>query len=289
MLRKIDTNSLTQNININKQLSDALEKMNSTIVLSSNSHDMKLSNMEKAIGEIDGYLSCCAPVNHHVEASLVPVEMMCDTQDNLPYAHSHTATDIPAMVSQHQTWAARAGSHVPVMSGVRSSHQGISQSRNIAMDSITADSENDSGQVFTEVLSRRTKKRKTNSVISLDSQLLNSQVKSKTVVNHNKVIGKLQSDQNCKIKASGIIIDELVYCVSNVSEEYNCNDLCDFLADNNVKVVSCFDSKTKFTGTKAFRVCIASKFKELFLSPAVWPEDVIIREWFFKGKQTTNG
>ena len=108
-------------------------------------------------------------------------------------------------------------------------------------------------------------------------------------MSHNKVIGKHQTDQDCKLKASGVIIEKLVYCVSNVSEEYNCDDVCSFLADNNVKIVSCFDSKTKFSGSKAFRVCIASKYKEQFLSPDMWPEDVIIREWFFKGKQTTNG
>jgi hypothetical protein len=61
-----------------------------------------------------------------------------------------------------------------------------------------------------------------------------------------------------------------------------------FLSDNNVSIVSCFESKTKFTGTKAFRICIASKNKDQFLSPCIWPEDVIIREWYFKGKPTQN-
>ena len=105
---------------------------------------------------------------------------------------------------------------------------------------------------------------------------------------HIKVVGDLHTDQNCKIKASGNILKKLVYCVSNVSDEYNCSDLQCFLSENDIQVVSCFDSKTKFTGTKAFRVCISSKYEEKFLSSNMWPEDVIVREWFFKGNQTQN-
>jgi hypothetical protein len=298
VLRKMDNNFSEQNNNMNKQLNDAFEKMNSTIITSNRDHEIKLSNIEKVIGSMDHCLQtnkawepCCAPV-HPGEDSSDPVDMRCDTQDKPTNVNTATGLLINQGQRQRQAWADRASLPAAVTSGGPTSRQGIPRSRYTVTDSVTADSEYDSGQVFTEVsYHRSSKKRKTDSG---NTQLLASakkqSVKSTAVnVSHNKVIGKHQTDQDCKLKASGVIIEKLVYCVSNVSEEYNCDDVCSFLADNNVKIVSCFDSKTKFSGSKAFRVCIASKYKEQFLSPDMWPEDVIIREWFFKGKQTTNG
>jgi hypothetical protein len=97
-----------------------------------------------------------------------------------------------------------------------------------------------------------------------------------------KVVGKLQS--TCRIKASNSIISKAVFCVSNVSTDYSSEDIQSFLQDNNVHVINVFDARTKFEDSKSFRVCIASKDISDFLNPDIWPQNVIIREWFFKPK-----
>jgi len=58
------------------------------------------------------------------------------------------------------------------------------------------------------------------------------------------------------------------------------------VSDNDINVLSCFKAETRFTGSKAFRVCIAAKDKERFLSPDNWPEKLIIRDWVFEPRKS---
>lgn len=116
----------------------------------------------------------------------------------------------------------------------------------------------------------RTKKRKTESAVLKTN-------KSKT-----KIVGKSKSTQ---LKASEAELHKSVFCVSNISAEFECRDLVSFLSDSEVNVLTCFDAKTKFEGTKSFRVCVASKDVDKFLNPELWPENVIIRDWVWKGKK----
>ena len=148
----------------------------------------------------------------------------------------------------------------------------------------TGEESHDAGE-FQEVINRRNKnkRRKMNSSPDIVDRNISSVGKQRML----KVVGKLQNTDS-KIKASDHVIDKSVFCVSNVSNGYSCDDLQSFLIDSGIQVVSCFDCKTKFIGSKAFRVCIAAKDRELFESPDIWPENVIVRDWFFKGKSNAN-
>ena len=98
----------------------------------------------------------------------------------------------------------------------------------------------------------KTKKRKTESATFKPT-------KSKT-----KIVGKCKSTQ---LNASEAELHKSVFCVSNISAEFECNDLISFLSDNAVNVLTCYDAKTKFEGTKSFRVCVASKDVDTFFNP----------------------
>jgi len=117
----------------------------------------------------------------------------------------------------------------------------------------------------------KTKKRKTESAAF------------KTTKSKTKIVGKCKSTQ---LKASEAELHKSVFCVSNISAEFECNDLLSFLSDSAVNVLTCYDAKTKFEGTKSFRVCVASKDVDKFLNPELWPENVIIRDWVWKGKKS---
>jgi len=99
-----------------------------------------------------------------------------------------------------------------------------------------------------------------------------------------RVIGKNQASS--RIKASGAVIAKAVFCVSNVSMDDSAEDLVECLKDNGITVLSCGKANTKFTETKAFRVCIAKVDSDRFLDSDIWPENVIVRSWVFKGKKS---
>ena len=76
-----------------------------------------------------------------------------------------------------------------------------------------------------------------------------------------------------------------MFCVSNVSKQFNASDLTAYIFENSgVEVISCGDTKTKFTDSSAFRVCIAAIDAEKFVDPDIWPENVIVRSWVWKAK-----
>ncbi len=198
--------------------------------------------------------------------------MMCDPQ--------------PARLNSDSDWPQLTTNH-----GISENHPPVGHS---LVGSVTADSEGEGGTWRLQA-SRRLKRKKTNSGHDLSTDTVKQSTSTSDAVNSKKpstvkVVGKLQSG-SCKIQASDAVVTKSVYCVSNISCGYSVEDMIAFLADNDVKVVSCFESKTKFEGTKAFRVCINSKHKEHFLCPDIWPENVIIRDWFFKSKsiQTNDG
>jgi len=144
-----------------------------------------------------------------------------------------------------------------------------------------AESEYDDGEgAFTRV-DRKKKRKLTTSPNGDDQRLLHDRRKPKTV----KVIGKNQS--SARIKASGAVISKAVFCVSNLSNEYEPDDLVAYIRDSSdITVLSChFLSNTRFKDSKSFRVCIAKVDKDSFLDPNNWPEDVIVRSWVWKAKQ----
>jgi len=92
-------------------------------------------------------------------------------------------------------------------------------------------------------------------------------------------------------------IKKSVYCIDNVYNSVSVADLCQFVEDLSVTVVSSFETKPRrrrresdVNDHKAFRLCIASKDNERLLDSTLWPEFVSASEWFFKSSnQQTSG
>jgi len=98
-----------------------------------------------------------------------------------------------------------------------------------------------------------------------------------------KVVGKANTSTT-GLRAHGNIVDKRVFSVSNVDESYTEENINGFLHGNGIRVVTVHNAKSKFNG-KCFRVCIVAADTELFMNPDIWPENVIVRPWFFKEKQ----
>ena len=191
---------------------------------------------------------------------------MCDKQPNTQQ-QQRVSRPVPAATTM--SWAVQTrprNKHIKPVNG----------------STVTTDDENP----FIEVT--QSKKRSRPTIASHSPFVQSDQQRSYDNVNRKKgnlkIIGKLKVNDS-KIKASQVLIDKSVYCVSNISVDYNCQDLIDYLNDCNISVVSCFSAKTKFDNSNAFRVCVATKDTEKLLDANIWPCDVIIRNWVFKGNQ----
>jgi len=95
-----------------------------------------------------------------------------------------------------------------------------------------------------------------------------------------KVVGKALSTG---MRAHGNIVDKRVFSVSNVDTSYTEENIDGFLQENGINVFTVHNAKTKFDG-KCFRVCIAAADTERFMNADIWPENVLVRPWFFKEK-----
>jgi len=89
---------------------------------------------------------------------------------------------------------------------------------------------------------------------------------------------------NNSLKAAKPLIKKAIYCVQNIDGATTTEDMTQFVTSLGVRVESCFEAKTRFEDTKAFRVCINSDDNDVFLDANNWPSDVILRQWTFKGK-----
>jgi len=81
------------------------------------------------------------------------------------------------------------------------------------------------------------------------------------------------------IKAAKDLTRKAVFCVSNLNSDKTCEMMTQFVASIGVHVILCFEAKTKFLQTMAFRICINKDDNELFLKSDHWPQHVLIRNW----------
>jgi len=93
---------------------------------------------------------------------------------------------------------------------------------------------------------------------------------------------------NCSLKTAKELIKKKVYCVSNLSIETNTEDVKAFIENLVVNPVSIFPSKTKFSNSMAFRICIQLDDTDKFCDPEAWGSHIVVREWVFKGKPLDN-
>lgn len=98
-----------------------------------------------------------------------------------------------------------------------------------------------------------------------------------------KLVGK---SSNSKLKAFAELVEKRVFSVANVHNSYTKEDIKGFLTEIGIRVVTVGDAKTKFDG-KAFRVSIVAEDTDRFTVPDIWPENVIIRPWYFKSNQNS--
>jgi len=85
-----------------------------------------------------------------------------------------------------------------------------------------------------------------------------------------------------------------VYCVDNVSVHCTVGDITSFVKSLSVTVVSCFEvkprrapdeSESDVKDRRAFRLCIFDEDRDRLLDQTVWPDSVVVSEWFFKSRQ----
>jgi hypothetical protein len=95
-----------------------------------------------------------------------------------------------------------------------------------------------------------------------------------------KLIGT--SDNPSLLKAAKPLDKKAVYCVQNLDPSTTAEDLIKFASTLDVRILTCFETKTRFTDTKSFRVCINADDCELFLDPTKWSSHIVLRQWTFK-------
>ena len=85
-----------------------------------------------------------------------------------------------------------------------------------------------------------------------------------------------------------------VYCVDNVSVDCTVGDITFFVKSLSVTVVSCFEvkprrapdeSESDVKDRRAFRLCIFDEDRDRLLDQTMWPDSVVVSEWFFKLRQ----
>jgi len=136
------------------------------------------------------------------------------------------------------------------------------------------------------------KKRKVDSILSPDQQ----QTQPKTVesARHRKptaTYGRCRNS-NVGITAAKKLTKKAVYCIDNIDVSYTVEYVARYVHNQGIDVVSCFEVKPRHRRTesfvndrKAFRLCINYDQRQYLLDPSMWPDSVIIHEWFFKSQE----
>jgi len=84
------------------------------------------------------------------------------------------------------------------------------------------------------------------------------------------------------LKAAKDSTKQEVFCIYNADVDATCDSIVSFVKSFNVKVVSCFDAKTRVPDTKSFRICINKSNRKEFVNKDNWPCNILVREWSFK-------
>jgi len=110
-----------------------------------------------------------------------------------------------------------------------------------------------------------------------------------------RLLGKSTSAATV-VTAARIIRKKSVFCIDNVNPACSTDDIRSFVAGKlSVQVYSCFEAKPRRRGKfdnpdfkrKAFRLCICADDCDKLLNASMWPDSVVISEWFFKPERNT--
>jgi len=106
-----------------------------------------------------------------------------------------------------------------------------------------------------------------------------------------KVFGTAHDDD--KVIKSGVkIVRKAVLHVDNLDVGCTPQLLTDYLLSEDITVLSCYETKSwmreiEKDSVTAFRVCIPAEQRSTFTNPNLWSKDIILRDWKFKGKPTS--
>lgn len=98
-----------------------------------------------------------------------------------------------------------------------------------------------------------------------------------------------------KISAASRIRKRAVFCVDNVSSSCTEADMTSFVASLSIKVLSCFEVKPRRRRIDddilrtAFRLCIYEEDSNRLLNASLWPDSVVISQWYYKQPRSDDG
>ena len=154
----------------------------------------------------------------------------------------------------------------------------------------TTDDEN--GDPFT-VVDRRGSKRQRNETASSQRHEQHQQQPAATRLinqpprrNGPLLYGKASGSTS--ISAARIVRKKAVFYIDNVSSRCSVSDIQTLVKNMKVNVISCFEVKPRryrtldSVNSKAFRLCINDEDKQRVLDASMWPDSVVVSEWFYK-------
>ena len=109
------------------------------------------------------------------------------------------------------------------------------------------------------------------------------------------VLGK-STTLNSIAAANKVKRRKAVYCIDNVDVACTADDIKRFVSAQSIEVVSCFETKPRrrrydapgdpIVDRRAFRLCIYHDDCKRLLDASIWPDSLLIYEWFFKSQQS---
>ena len=111
-----------------------------------------------------------------------------------------------------------------------------------------------------------------------------------------RLLGKNADARGGSLKAAKKIYrKKAIFCVDNVDLSCTVDELCSFVSNLVTEVYSCFEVKSRrrrneedsssIAERKAFRLCIPDDDRDKLLNAAVWPDSVIVSEWYFRSSK----
>ena len=160
--------------------------------------------------------------------------------------------------------------------------------------SATDDDDEEAQQPYTTVQPRRNKRMRQRSSPQAATQQQTSLPGKRPGA---RILMGKSTATSSNVSAANKLRKKRVLCVDNVNSSCSVENLVAFLASLSVVAISCFEVKSRRrrnesnmlvnADRKAFRLCIFEDDFERILNPDVWPDSVVISEWFFKQAGTT--
>jgi hypothetical protein len=109
--------------------------------------------------------------------------------------------------------------------------------------------------------------------------------------NRRRIVGKMKADNAKDVKLKGAAIRAWHLYIGNLDKETDETVLKEHLEANDVEVIKIYKLKATKDwqkNTSAFKVIVNRKHKEAVFNEDIWPDDVDVRDWFFKPSAGTN-